>query len=70
MFPSHDLWGWELPVYYDATSDVYRVFNMPTFGTTYTVEELPEDGDAEIVLEAPWYHANDTFTLLAEVVVR
>ena len=63
-------WGWGLPVYYDITSAVYRVFNCPSFGTTYTMSELPQDGDLEIVLETSWKYASDAFTDVMKVNVR
>jgi hypothetical protein len=63
-------WGWALPVYYDITSAVYRVFNCPTYATTYEMSKMPQDGDLEIELETPWKYASDAFTNVMKVNVR
>jgi hypothetical protein len=62
--------GWPLEVWFDRTSNEFLVFNLPTFGTTYKMANLPEDGPFEFETETPWKYASDASTTTVKVIVR
>jgi hypothetical protein len=66
-----DSMGWMLPVYFDRTSDLYRVFGTPTKpGVYFESPELPSDGLFEYFVDEPVRYSKDYTTNIIKVLIR
>jgi len=54
--------GWTLPIYFDRTSNVFRVFDCPKKGLDHEMSELPKVGLMEFITEDPVQYAKDRST--------
>lgn len=62
--------GWALPVYFDRTSDVYRVFSFPRKGLNYESSDLAPDGRHRVEVTEPVQFAKDCTTTDIYVIIR
>lgn len=69
--PLSQNWAWPLPVYFDRTSDVYRVFSPDHHdGVYFESPELPSDGVFEFLVPNPVQFAKGFSTDIIKVIVK
>jgi hypothetical protein len=62
--------GWPLPVYFDRTSDRYRVFDTTTHGVYFEASELPPLGPYEFESLEPIQFAKDVHLTTIKVIIK